>query len=114
MMKTTLIILMASVIFLIAPVMASAAGNHGRDNRDSYKVYTEKNYGQHKHKDWKKVTKQQAKQKNHLKRELRQTRHELRQTKRELRHEKRYDRRPAYVQSGLILGLPHVVFRFGW
>lgn len=117
-MKMTLTILMASLIFLIVPVMASAAGDHGRDHHGSYKAYAEKNHRQQKHHTLKKVTKRQHQQKKYLKRELHQTRHDLRQTKRDLRRERRHDRHynhhPYYVQSGLVLGFPHVVFRFGW
>lgn len=121
-MKTTLTILMTGLIFLTVPALASAHGDRDHDRHGSYKVYVEKDHGHHKHKNWKKAAKRQHKQKRYLKRELRETRRELRQTKRELRREKRHDRRhdrrhhrrDRYVYSDVLLGFPHVVFRFDW
>ncbi len=52
-MKTTLTILVAGLIFVMVPVMASAHGDHDRDRHGSYKVYVEKDH-HHQHKNWKK------------------------------------------------------------
>ncbi len=120
-MKTTLTILVAGLIFVMVPVMASAHGDHDRDRHGSYKVYVEKDH-HHQHKNWKKAAKRQHNQKKSLKRELRETRRDLRQAKRELRREKRHDRRhdrryyhrDRYVYSGAVVGFPHVVFKFDW
>ncbi|MDX2478702.1 MAG: hypothetical protein QNK24_00025, partial [Desulfuromusa sp.] len=49
--------------------------------------------------------------KNHLRRELRETRQELHQVKRQTRHNYQ---RPYYVNSAVLIGLPHVVFGLGW
>jgi hypothetical protein len=110
-MKTTLTILIAGLIFLMVPVIASAHGDHDRDRHKSYKVYVDKDHGHQKHQNWKKTAKKQHRQKKHLKRELREIRRDKRHDR---RHDRRHYRRGHYAYSDVMVGFPHVVFRFGW
>lgn len=107
-MKTTLALLISAILFVTLPALASAHDRYdGKGYRDHQSRY-EKDYGKHRHDS--RYRKAGFRQHRYMKRDLHETRKELRQIKRELRHE----RRPYYVRSGAVFGLPHVIFRFDW
>jgi hypothetical protein len=117
-MKTTLILLIAGLIFLVTPMLAFADGRHddgqnhskrwvkssqynhsSQDNRSGYRG------GNHYHQQ------RNYQVKNHLRKELRETRHDLQQIKQQVRHNRQ---RPYYVNPAVVIGIPHLVFQFGW
>jgi len=114
-MKTTLSLLIAGLIFLATPMLASAHGvqndkqshhkqwvKNDRHEKGSHYSYQQKHrYDQ----------KRNYRAKIHLKKELRKTRHELHQVKRQIKHNRQ---RPYYAQPVVVLGVPHLVFQFGW
>ena len=107
-MKTTLTILIAGFIFLTTPLIASAHGkNHHRDQRSHRVWVAEKNH----HSSYDRPKHQRVKKQ--LRREVRQTRRDLRQFKRQIRHARRHHQ-PYYAKPGVVVGFPHVVFRFDW
>ncbi len=127
-MKTTLTLLIAGLIFLATPMLASADKGH-RDNHQQYDrgwvQGDRRNYNHHyNHYDHRRSHRYEQRynhKRNHqvkrlLKRELRETRQELRQVKRQRRHN---HQRPHYARSNysnpaVIIGVPHLVFQFDW
>ncbi len=126
-MKTSLTLLIAGLIFLATPMLASANRWHNDDHqkcdqrwvqgdRHTYGQHYRQNYNRHdqrRHHYYKQRNgyKQNHRVKTSLKRELRETRHELRQIKRQIR---RNHRRPYYSNPAVVIGIPHLVFQFGW
>ena len=131
-MKTTLALLIAGLIFLATPMLATADGRHGDDRQNHYTGWVKNdrhNHGDHherhdqrrnhrydNRRDHSYQQKHDHRAKKHLRRELRETRQELRQVKRQIRHNYH---RPYYVysfppQPAIIFGLPHLVFQFDW
>jgi len=118
-MKTTLALLIAGLIFLVTPMLASANGTRHDNRQNQYKGWVNNDRGDHRphynrYNDRRNYRYEQRRHhpvKNHLRRELRETRQELRQVKRQIKHNYR---RPHYVNPAVLIGLPHVVFRLGW
>ena len=123
-MKTTLALLIAGLIFLATPMLATADGRRGDDRQNHYKGWVK--YDRHDQRqhydrsdyrhDNRYEKKRNHRPQKHLRRELRETRQELRQAKRQI---KRNHHRPYYVHSqrvnpAVLLGLPHLVFQFDW
>ncbi|RKX26683.1 MAG: hypothetical protein DRP47_07800 [Candidatus Zixiibacteriota bacterium] len=118
-MKTTLALLIAGLIFLATPMLASANGNHHNNKQNQYKDWVKSDRGDHRslynrygdrhNHRYEQKCKHHAK--NHLRQELRETRHELHQVRRQARHNYRH---PYYVSSAVLIGLPHVVFELLW
>ena len=123
-MKTTLALLIAGLIFLTTPLLASADGRHNDRERNHYKGWVKQDqHDQRSHnnryenrRDHRYDQKRNHRVKNHLRRELRETRQELRQIKRQKKHNQRrpYYARPYRANPSVILGFPHVVFQFDW
>ena len=117
-MKTTLALLIAGLIFLATPMLASADGRH-ENRQNHYKGWVKNDRHDHNYQSnrngyrWgnRYEQKRNHQVKRLLKRDLRETRHELRQVKRQIRHNRQ---RPYYAQSGVVIGIPHLVFQFGW
>ncbi len=99
-MKTTLALLITTLVFLTIPLSASA---HGKQHAEGSRHYRSWNKDHHNHRYDRPV-------KKHLSRELRVTRQELRHVKRQVRHDSRY--RSYYPKAGVVIGIPHIVFRF--
>ena len=110
-MKTTLTLLIATLIFVGTPMLASASGKGHHDDGPRYYKSWDKGHHDQRHDD-----RYDHKRKLRLKHELRETRRELYQVKRQIRHDHRHDRyhQHYYAGSGLIIGIPNVVLRFGW
>ena len=123
-MKTTLTLLIAGLIFLATPMLATAEGRHGDDRQNHYKGWVKNdrhnqrphyNRSDYRH-DYRYDQKRNHRVKKHPGQKLRETRQELRQVKRQIRHD---HRRPYYVRShhvkpAVLLGIPHLVFQFDW
>lgn len=136
-MKTTLTLLIAGLIFLVTPMVASADGRHHDGGEKHYQGWVKSDRYDHRHyydrhdqrrnhrydnrRDHRYNQRRNQHAKKQLRRELRETRQELRQVKRQIRHK---HRRPHYVHSGgthpyranpaVVIGLPHLVFQFDW
>jgi hypothetical protein len=114
-MKTTLALLIAGLVFLATPMLASAHGTHndkqshskGWVKNDCHDKGSHYSYQQKHHYN----QKRNHMAKNHLRKELCNTRHELHQVKRQIRHNRQ---RPHYAKPVVVLGVPHVVFQFDW
>lgn len=115
-MKTTFTVIIATLIFLGTPLLAAAHDSGTQRSRQQQTthewVQQKDNHGyQLQGNNWhhRQPVRHQVKQ------GLRQTRHEVRYVKQAVR---RYDppRRPYYVYNPppVVIGLPHVVFSFGW
>jgi len=131
-MKTTLALLIAGLIFLATPMLASAdrGDHHDRQkydrgwvqgDRHNYNQYYRQKYNRHDQRynhyyNQRNGHKQNHRGKRYLKRELRETRRELRQTKRQIRHNHRrpYYARRYYSNPAVVIGIPHLVFQFDW
>ena len=140
-MKTTLALLIAGLIFLVTPMLASADDgrrhdgiqNHYKgwvksdryDHRQQYDRYDQRrnhhydNRRDHRYdqrSDHRYDKRRDRRAKTHIRRELRETRQELRQVKRQIRHNHRrpYYARPHHLNPAVVIGLPHVVFQFDW
>lgn len=121
-MKTTLALLIAGLIFLATPMLASADGRHhdNGQNHDQREVkHNRYNDGGHykrydQKRDHQNANRHGYRAKRHPRRELRVTRHELRQAKRHIRysHRRPYYTRPFYPNPAIIIGLPHLLFLF--
>ncbi|MEE4254124.1 MAG: hypothetical protein V2I50_08830 [Desulfuromusa sp.] len=117
-MKTTLAILIAGLIFLATPMLASAHGVQSEKQSHHKQWVKNDRYNHNSHYDhngyrWQNryETKRNHQKKNHLRKELRKTRHELHQVKRQIKHNRQ---RPHYAKPVVVLGVPHLVFQFGW
>lgn len=131
-MKTTLTLLIAGLIFLTTPILASADKGHSRDrqkydrgsiqsDRQTYNQHYSQNHNRHDQRrahyyKQRNGYKQNHRVKTHLKRELRETRQELRQIKRQVRpnHRRPYYANRHYSNPAVVIGIPHLVFQFGW
>ncbi|MCK4502001.1 MAG: hypothetical protein KAU22_03135 [Desulfuromonadales bacterium] len=125
-MKTTLTLLIAGLIFLAVPMLASAEGRRhdsGQNHYNSWVKSDRHDQGQHydrhdRRHNQRYERKQNRRTQKHLRRELRETRQELRQIKRQARHSQRH---PYHVQlppiphpAAILLGLPHLAFHLDW
>jgi len=110
-MKTTLALLIAGLIFLATPMLASA---HGPQNnmQSHYRGWVKNDRDNHGSYEHRRGQKRNYRAKNRLKKELRETRRELHQVKRQIRHNRQ---RPYYAgRPVVVLGVPHLVFQFDW
>ncbi len=127
-MKTTLTLLIAGLIFLATPLLASADRGEHRDHKQCDRGWVQGDRYNHNHHfaryDQRRGHRYEQRYnhqrnhriKRHLRRELRETRQELRQVKRQIRHNQRryYYARPYYSNPAVIIGVPHLVFQFDW
>ncbi len=103
-MKTTVTVLIAGLLFLAMPMVAAAHDGYG-DNRQ---VHDQGRF--HGHKDDRRGQHHNVHKARQPQRDVRR---DLRYVKRQIRHDRRHYRSP-YVASGVVVGLPHIVFRFDW
>ncbi|MCD6581343.1 MAG: hypothetical protein J7K90_06035 [Desulfuromusa sp.] len=131
-MKTTLALLIAGLIFLATPMVASADGRRHDGIQNHYKGWVKNDRHDYRHhndsfdhrRDYRHDRRhnhrydqrRDHRARKHLRRELRQTRQELRQVKRQIRHNNRrpYYARPYYSDPAVVIGFPHIVFQFDW
>ncbi|MEA3361884.1 MAG: hypothetical protein U9Q61_01200 [Thermodesulfobacteriota bacterium] len=131
-MKTTLTLLIAGLIFLATPMLASAdrGDHHDRQkydrgwfqgDRHTYNQHYSQSYNRHDQRrdhyyKQRNDHKQNPRVKTHLKRKLRETRQDLRQIKRQIRHNHRrpYYAKRHYSNPAVVIGIPHLVFQFDW
>ncbi|WP_321368080.1 hypothetical protein [uncultured Desulfuromusa sp.] len=117
-MKTTLALLVAGLICVATPMLASADGRHDHGQHYS-KEWVNRNqhshHAQYEHNNhhWRNHYNQKRsyQTKNHLRKELRKTRHELNQVKRQSTHNRQ---RTYYAKPAVVIGIPHLVFQFDW
>jgi len=117
-MKTTLALLIAGLIFLATPMLASADGRHD-ERRNQYKGWAQNDRHDYKYQNdrrgyrWENRydNRRNHQVKNHHRKELRQTRQELHQVKRQIKHNRQ---RSYYAKPVVVIGVPHLVFQFGW
>jgi hypothetical protein len=114
-MKTTLTLLIAGLLFLTTPLIASAQGDRYNDGPRHTKGWVSDRHDRGHYYDYRghRGVQQHQRNKKHLRNELRETRRELRQVKRQIRHKRGYQR-PYYARPGVVIGIPNVVFRFDW
>lgn len=139
-MKTTLALLIAGLIFLATPMLASADGKRHDSMQNHYKGWVKNDRYDHRYdydrhdqrrnhrydnrrahrydqrSDHRYDKRRDRPAKKHLRQELRETRQEMHQVKRQIRHNKRrpYYARTHYTNPAVIIGLPHVVLQFDW
>ena len=131
-MKTTLALLIAGLLFLATPMLASADSRHYGNGQNHYKGWVKSDrhdqrsyYDRHNQRrpyhydtrrDHRHDQKRDHRAKKQLRQKLRETRQELRQAKRQNRHNDRrpYSTRPYYKNPAVVIGLPHLVFQFDW
>lgn len=108
-MKTTLTMIIAAVIFLTTPLMASAHEKGHDRGEHSHKTWMAE---RHQHDGVNSVYKHQR-EKQHLRKELRETRRDLHRVERRVRYVRNHNQ-PYYINPAVVVGLPHVVLRFDW
>lgn len=123
-MKTTLALLIAGLIFLATPILASADGKRHDGIQNYYKGWVKSDRHDHRYqydrhdnrRNHRYEQKHDRHAKKHLQRELRENQQELRQIKKQIRRNNRrpYYARPYYTNPAVIIGLPHIVFQFDW
>ncbi len=122
-MKTRLTLLMAGLIFLATPMLATADGRCGDERQHHYKGRVK--HGRHEHRpDYGRTDyrphhrydqRRHYRAKRQLKRELRRTRQQLHRVKRQIRHtHRRLHYARHHVKPVVLPGLPHLVFHFNW
>ena len=118
-MKTILTLLFATLLLVSTPLFASA---HGRDDRGGQRhaqgwVKDTHRHG-HAQRSYRGDLRHDRRVKHQLRAELRETRRELRHVQRRIHHKKHARRhykpyrRHYYSNSGVLIGLPHVILRF--
>lgn len=113
-MKTTLALLVAGLIFLATPVLATAYGGDRHDaNQRQTKGWTQErqqtdHYRQDRrhHDQWEKRAKQQ------LKKDIRKHRRERQHFARH--HQPHYAKPVVYRNPAVVLGFPQLVFHIDW
>ncbi|NOQ51474.1 MAG: hypothetical protein GQ578_04585 [Desulfuromonadaceae bacterium] len=125
-MKATLTILIAGLIFLATPILATAhdTGRHHDRGVKEVKTWSKDRYGT-RH-DYRHPSRHDRRAKKRLQHKVREQRRDIRQLKRQInRYERRRDaRRPHYAKpvvvrpvpfrSAMFLGFPHLVFNIDW
>lgn len=113
-MKTTLALLIAGLLCLATPMLASADRGHNHRQNDSHgwvKQHQHNAHAQYNRNHRHYNNKRNVQVKRHLKKELRRTRQELHQVKRQIKHQRQ---RTYHAQPAVVIGIPHLVFQFDW
>ncbi|SEA38744.1 hypothetical protein SAMN05660420_01960 [Desulfuromusa kysingii] len=109
-MKTTLALLIAGLIFLATPMLASADNSHNHKQYQSKQSHQQRQVSQYAHNN-RYHQNRNLRASQHLKKELRETRQQLRQVKRQKQQQ---HQRPHYAKSVVLIGVPNLLFHFDW
>ncbi len=122
-MKTTVTLLIVGLFILATPMFAAAHGRQHRNHNDAdsdrgNRIHTASVYEHQGFRSHARTRRHRLqREKRQLRRELRETRRELHRVERRIRRQQRrpyYAVQPYSVRPPVILGIPQLVFQFGW